>query len=342
VRVAHGVSSAIALTLVLALGAPAQVASATPADDLRTALTGYLSTVSADYTISVHELGEDGIEVGIDEHVRIEPASVVKLFYAWAALRRVDMGSLRLSQVMSNGLTWDRCITLMITISDNKCSADIRQALGNRTLNTLFAASGYSNTYIRLTARGAYNGKRTSAADTTLLFTRLEEGTLLTPASTTYFHELLKGQVWRTRINLGVPAGVRVENKGGDLVISSGATQSDAAIVRGPESTYVLTVYGRNNAAKADIAAISRIVFEHLQGQTVTTPASFSTFQYTAVGAVPVRAKPGGRILYRIPSGTLVKAYYSERNWMVVKQNHKRQGWVKFQHLRLRDQFRWQ
>ena len=51
----------------MALGAPAQVASATPADDLRTALTGYLSTVSADYTISVHELGVDGIEVGIEE-----------------------------------------------------------------------------------------------------------------------------------------------------------------------------------------------------------------------------------------------------------------------------------
>jgi beta-lactamase class A len=326
----------------MALGAPAQVASATPADELRTALTDYLSTVSADYTISVHELGEDGIDVGIDEHVRIEPASVVKLFYAWAALRRVDMGSLRLSQAMSNGLTWDRCLKLMITISDNKCSADIRQALGNRTLNTLFAASGYPDTYVRLTAGGGYNGKRTSAADTTLLLTRLESGTLLTPASTTYFHELLKGQIWRTRINLGVPTGVRVENKGGELVVSSGETQSDAAIVRGPESTYVLTVYGRNDATKADITAISRIVYEHIQGQTVTTPASFSTYQYNAVGSVPVRAKPGGRILYRIPSGALVKAYYSERNWVDVKQKNKRHGWVKFQHLRLRDQFRWQ
>jgi beta-lactamase class A len=326
----------------MALGAPVHGASATPADDLRTALTGYLATSSADYTVSLHELGDDGIDVGIDEHGRIEPASVIKLFYAWAALRRVDMGSLRLSQVMSNGLTWDRCLTLMITISDNSCSADIRQALGNRTLNTLFSSSGYPDTYVRLTARGAYNGKRTSAADTTLLLSRLEEGTLLTPASTTYFHELLKGQVWRTRINLGVPAGVRVENKGGELVVSSGETQSDAAIVRGPESTYVLTVYGRNDAAKADITAISRIVYEHLQGQPVTAPASFSTYQYNAVGSVPVRAKPGGRILYRIPSGTLVKAYYSERNWVNVKQKNKRHGWVKFQHLRLRDQFRWQ
>lgn len=315
--------------------------SATEASDLAAEITAYINTVESDYTVSVRELGDGGVNVGVDEHLRVEPASVIKLFYAWAALRRVDLGSLRLSQTMTNGLTWDRCIKLMITISDNKCSADIRIALGNRTLNALFAASGYPDTYIKLTAAGAYKTKRTSAADTTLLLSRLEEGTLLSPSSTEYFHQLLKDQVWRTRINLGVPAGVRVENKGGELWVSTGWTQSDAAIVRGPESTYVLAVYGRNEATKDSVARISRIVYEALQGDVVTAPARFTAYQYAAATSLSVRATPGGRILYTVPAGTSLKAYYSDRNWVQVKQSGHARGWVKFTQLRLRDQYRW-
>lgn len=316
-------------------------AFATEASDLAAEISAYTNTLDSDYTVSVRELGEGGVSVGVDEHLRVEPASVIKLFYAWAALRRVDLGSLQLSQTMANGLTWDRCMKLMITISDNKCSADIRIALGNRTLNSLFAASGYPDTYIKLTAAGAYKTKRTSAADTALLLSRLEEGTLLSPSSTAYFHQLLKDQVWRTRINLGVPAGVRVENKGGELWVSTGWTQSDAAIVRGAHSTYVLAIYGRNEASKAAVAGISRIVYESLQGEPVTNPASFSSYQFVSTKAITVRATPGGRVLYTVPAGKKLKAYVSDRNWIEVKRSHHARGWVKFTQLKLRDQYRW-
>lgn len=317
------------------------VASATPTTDLTSKIQAFTRTQAGLYTVSVRELGTDGITIGIDENLQVEPASVVKLFYAWATLRRVDMGSLRLSQTMSNGLTWDRCLKLMITISDNKCSADIRTALGNQTLNTLFAASGYSNTHIKLTAAGVYNGKRTSAADTSLLLARLESGTLLSPASTAYFHQMLKDQIWRTRLNLGVPVGVRVENKGGELWVSSGWTQSDAAIIRGPHSTYVVSVYGRNNATKPAISGISRIVYEHLQGEAVTTPATFSSYQFAATTAVAVRTTPGGAIRYTVAKGTSLMTFLSERNWVEVKASGKSHGWVQFQQLRLRDEYRW-
>lgn len=332
--------TAAVLAVVTAVAGIAPV-HATQSRDLATQIRSYTSTLESEYTVSVRELGPGGRTVAIDENLRVEPASVIKLFYAWAALRRVDLGSLRLTQAMQNGLTWDRCITLMITISDNKCSADIRTALGNQSLNSLFAASGFPNTFIRLTATGAYNGKRSSAADTSLLLARLEAGTLLSPQSTEYFHQLLKDQIWRTRINRGVPAGVPVENKSGELWVSTGWTQSDAAIVRGPESTYVISVYGRNEATKDAVAAISRIVYEFLQGESVTTPASFSTYQYTAAVSISVRATIGGRVLYTIPRGTLVKAFWSERNWVRVRQVGKPIGWAQFQQLSLRDQYRW-
>jgi beta-lactamase class A len=316
-------------------------ASATPSTDLTAQIQSYISTQPGAYTVSVRELGADGVTASIDENRQVEPASVIKLFYAWATLRRVDLGSLRLSQTMANGLTWDRCMKLMITISDNQCSADIRVALGNKTLNTLFAASGYPNTLIKLTAAGAYNGKRTSAADTALLLSRLEAGTLLSSASTTYFHQLLKDQIWRTRINLGVPVGVRVENKGGELWVSTGWTQSDAAIVRGPHSTYVLTVFGRNNATKPAITGISKIVYEFAQGEPVSTPATFSSYQFTATVGLSVRAKPGGAAKYSVVAGTSLMAFLSERNWVEVKASGKSHGWVQFQQLQLRDEYRW-
>lgn len=334
----------IVATIALAVSAGGTLSvpvHAAPAPDLTADIRAYIDSLPSDYTVSVRELGGQERTVGIDENLRVEPASVIKLFYAWATLRRVDLGSLRLSQTMPNGLTWDRCLKLMITVSDNKCSADIRVALGNRNLNALFAASGYPNTVIRLTASGAYNGKRTSAADTALLLTRLEQGTLLSPSSTTYFHQLLKDQVWRTRLNLGVPAGVRVENKGGELWVSTGWTQSDAAIVRGPRSTYVIAVFGRNEATKAAISGISQIVYEHLQDEVVTTPAQFSTYQFTAAVAMPVRSSFAGPIMYTIPKGTLVKLFYSERNWVKVRQVGKPLGWAQFQQLSLRDQYRW-
>lgn len=339
-RLTRFLSGVVLGTAVFASVTPA--AHAVAASDLAASIRAYIDTLPSDYTVSVRELDGDQRTIGIDENLRVEPASVIKLFYAWATLRRVDLGSLRLSQTMPNGLTWERCLTLMITVSDNKCSADIRTALGNRTLNTLFAASGYPNTGILLTATGAYNGKRTSAADTSLLLARLEQGTLLSPSSTTYFHQLLKDQVWRTRINLGVPAGVRVENKGGELWVTSGWTQSDAAIVRGPQSTYVITVFGRNEASKSVISGISRIVYEYLQDEPVTTPATFSTYQFTAAVAMPVRSSFGGRVLYTIPRGTLVKLFYSERNWVKVRQVGKPLGWALFPQLALRDQYRWE
>lgn len=230
----------------------------------------------------------------------------------------------------------------MITISDNKCSADIRTALGSTTLNTLFSSSGYPDTRINLSAGGAYKGMTSSTADTALLLTRLEEGTPLSPASTAYFHDLLKGQVWRTRINKGVPAGVPIENKGRELWVTGGWAQSDAAIVHGPHSTYVMSVSGRTEASKAHIAEMSRIVSEFLEGESVTTPAAWSTFQFQAAGASTVQATAGGRVLYRIPAGTLVKLFYSERNWVYVRQNGKAKGWTTFPSLTLRDSYRWE
>lgn len=308
---------------------------------LQTTLTNYFATKQAHYTLSVREIGGDQRQVGIDDRRHVEPASVIKLFWAWAALKRVDEGTLNLQAFLKPGFTWQTCINLMIRVSDNDCSAWIREALGNSTLNAQLIAEGYPDTQIVLDSNGKYKTKYTSAADTSLLLERLERGTLLAPISTLYFHNLLKAQTFRTRITPGVQKGVVVENKSGNFWVSSGWTESDAAIVRGPHSTYVLVVFGRDEAKKSDITTASKLVYQHLQGETVTLANVFPRRQYATKGLVWVRKTPGGRGIYQAKENVLVEVLYADRNWVKIKQNGKTAGFVKFSALRLRDAYIW-
>lgn len=332
---------AVVLVGILTVGTLPASASTASEEELRALVVDYVAGLDANYTVSVRELGDDGDVIGVSSTRHVEPASVIKLFYAWATLRRVDAGTLNLGSFVHKRITWRYCLTLMITVSDNKCSADIREALGNRTLNSLFAAQGFPDTRVKLNADGTYAGKYSSAADTSLLLRRLEEGTLLSAESTEYFHQLLKDQVWRTRVNKGVPAGIRVENKGGELWVPGGWTQSDAAIVRGPESTYVIVVYGRNDAVRTEIAELSKLVYQHLQKTSVSSVASFPRRQYVTRVDVIAKNKPRGTALYSISAGTLVQFTYTDRNWAQVKQDGKPLGWVLFSSLQLRGAYRW-
>lgn len=169
----------------------------------------------------------------------------------------------------------------------------------------------------------------------------MEQGALLSPSSTLYFHNLLKAQTFRTRITPGVQKGVVVENKGGNLWIAGGWTESDAAIVRGPQSTYVLVIYGRDEAKKAEIAAASKIVYSHIQRQNVTIPNAFPRRQYNTRWLVWVRKTPGGRGIYRAKKGVLVELLYADKDWVKIKQDGKTAGFVRFSSLKLRGAYIW-
>ena len=334
---------AIVLAVVIALVSVTMPAKASTISELalQSELTNYFATKHAHYTLSLREIGGDQHQVGIDATRHIEPASVVKLFWAWATLKKVDEGQLNLHDSLKPGFTWETCLNLMIKVSDNECSAWIRDALGNTTLNQQLIDAGYPDTHIVLDSHGKYKTKYTSAADTSLLLERLERGTLLSPASTTYFHNLLKAQTFRTRITPGVQKGVVVENKGGNLWLPSGWTESDAAIVRGPHSTYVLVIYGRDAAKKADIAGASKLVYEHLQNQTVTIANAFPRRQYTTRWLVWVRNSPGGRGIYQAKKNVPVELSYADRDWVKIKQNGKIAGFVRFSALKLSTDYIW-
>jgi beta-lactamase class A len=306
---------------------------------LAATLKTYLSTKKGKYSVTVTELDGEQRIMSLNGTRRVEPASTIKLFYAWAALRAVDEGTLSLGSRLSSGVTVGRCLTVMIQISDNQCAVELRLRLGMKKLNLLFKAEGYPNTYIALDSKGRYVTKRTSSDDLALLLARLEQGALLSEAGTNEFKNRLLSQIWRQRISSGVAAGTVVGSKSGQLWVPTGMVEADTAIIHGPKSTYVLTVVGTNGAAGSTVRSISSIVYRHLQGN-VTVWASFPLNQFATTTTVKLRKAPGSGTVKTLPAGTAVQVLSSIREWMRVKVGTK-YGWLPIQQLSLRTAYRW-
>lgn len=320
---------------------PSEATGLVTGPELTAAVRTQLADERGVYRLSVRELGGANRTIDIDGGHAMEPASSIKIFYAWLALKRVDSGRLSLSARLPSGVTWGKCLEVMIVVSDNLCSADIREALGNRWVNRAFANAGFDDTRVLLSPTGAYRGKRSSAADLTDFLVELESGNLLSSESTARMHELLRGQVWRTRIGGGTPQGVMVESKPGQLAVNNRMVETDAAIVRGPYSTYVISVMGENNAKKSAIRNISQIVYEGLQGESVALRASYPRAQYVARRNVGISSAYRGSVAAIVPSGRPVQLKLTSRLDAYVHVDGIGWGWVPFSRLRLRDEYRW-
>jgi Ca2+-binding RTX toxin-like protein len=306
---------------------------------LAAALQTYLSTKKGRYSVTVTELDGEQRSMSLYGARRVEPASTMKLFYAWATLRAVDEGTLTLATRLSSGISVGRCLTVMIQVSDNLCAVDLRMRIGMRKLNSLFTSEGYANTYIVLDSAGRYVTKRTSTDDLALLLARLQQGTLLSEAGTNEFKKLLLAQIWRQRISSGVAAGTVVGSKSGQLWVSTGMVEADTAVIHGAHSSYVLTVIGTHGAAGSTIRGISTIVYRYLQGD-LPVKASFPLNQFATTTKVKLRTSPGGSLVKYLPQGTAVQVIYSSRTWMRVKAGTS-YGWVSIQELSLRSAYRW-
>ena len=295
---------------------------ATSTAHLVSALQARLSTLPGQYSVSVRELSGLQIVVSLDGAVMQEPASVMKLFAAYAVLDRVDAGTLTLATPTRSGTTVGACLRVIIHVSDNDCHWDLVALIGNQALNDQFWAEGYTRTvYQGYNGNGTYfSSKHTSTNDVTLLLTRLHRGELLSPASTQLFIDLLETQVWRHRLPSGMPPGVPIANKTGYLWVSSGYIHADVAIVSAPTGPFVVSVIGSRNATAAGVRAIGTVVYEHFAGP-VGTPAGFAAENLVLTSAAPFYSGPGTGQLGVAAAGTRVAAYASRREWYQVIRN---------------------
>jgi beta-lactamase class A len=164
---------------------------------------------------------------------QVTSASLYKLFVAQRIYQRIDIGQLDYSRPAGggSGRNIDGCLTVMINVSDNTCGRALGAILGWGAQNQALSAEGYKQTNLA-------QPQQTSAADVGKLFSRLYDGTLLSPSSTQRFMGLLKDQRVNNRLPVGLPAGTVIAHKTGDL----DGVVHDAGIVYGPKTDYLVVV----------------------------------------------------------------------------------------------------
>jgi beta-lactamase class A len=177
----------------------------------------------------------------------------------------------------------DTLLRLMITRSSNFATNTLISLVGaegvNRTMRTLGAER-------ILVLRGVEDGKAfdkglnntTTARDLAIILRAIEEGTAASPEATREMKEILLAQEFNEKIPAGLPSGVRVAHKTGEITAHS----HDAAIVYPPgRSPYVLVVLTRGiqDGARSSelISDISSIIYARNTSTTIARRTTSKT-----------------------------------------------------------------
>lgn len=210
-------------------------------------------------------------------HAADEPiitASLYKLAVLAEAERRVDAGQLRYGDtitieeedITSDGsfepagtaLTLDEALEAMITISDNGAALALWHVLGAANINTTLKAAGISDFHV-FVAWGEDDNVATPRAVGTLL-TLLAKRQLISPAASDRMLVRLERQQINDRLPAGLPQGVVVAHKTGNL---PGLTH-DAGIIftpSGPRVVVAMTWDAYEADAFAFIANVASVVY---------------------------------------------------------------------------------
>ena len=185
------------------------------------------------------------------------------------SLNAAEDGDTTLYRRIGRRVPVDTLLRLMITRSSNLATNTLIALAGAVEVTSSMRNLGAEHIQVR---RGVEDGKAydrglnntTTARDLAVIMRSIEEGKGITPADRQAMLDILLAQEFNQKIPAGVPRGVRVAHKTGEITAHS----HDAAIVyprnRRP---YVLVVLTRGiaDATAADnlIADISRLVYAH-------------------------------------------------------------------------------
>ncbi|HEX6251895.1 MAG TPA: serine hydrolase [Gemmatimonadaceae bacterium] len=160
----------------------------------------------------------------------------------------------------------------MIVYSSNLATNALIALVGAERVNAMAAELGARNTRVLrgvqdLKAFEAGRNNTLTARDLAVLLRSVEQRVAVSPTAAVAMRDLLLAEEGNRRIRAGVPPGVAVASKTGEIT----AHYHDSAIVYPPgRAPYVLVVLTRGIAGDADgeglIAAISRAVWSHVMG----------------------------------------------------------------------------
>ena len=275
--------------------------------------------------------------VSIGPGERREPASMMKIFAAWAALKIVEQGRASLSTVLPSGVSLGTCLQVMIHASDNYCHSDIVHWISLPEVNRMIRAAGFVNTFYGNVAPGTsvlYAGNRSTSNDLAWMMQRLDDASILSRPLADHLLNLMGSQIFRNRIASGLPPGIKQSSKPGALWIASGLMQGDTAVVWGGRYKYTISIIGDGNPPQAALRAISRVVYQHLNG-AFGAAVVYPVQQMVTVRATALRTSAGGPLTVAIPAGTPLEVLDANRIWYQV-QYGSRKLWTIYSDLRNR------
>lgn len=186
------------------------------------------------------------------------------------SLKAADDGDTTLYSQVGQQVTVRELMRLMIVRSSNFATNELIELVGATRVTAGAHSLGATKTQV---LRGVEDQKAfdaglintITAADLATLLVEIENGRVLSPASSAGMREVLLAQEFNEKIPAGLPPGTRVAHKTGEIT----AVSHDAAIVypdgRKPYVLVVLTRGIQDGKASASlIADISRLVYAHV------------------------------------------------------------------------------
>lgn len=233
-------------------------------------ITRRLEEYQGDWSVYIKNL-ENGKTIQINEH-SMESASLIKLYIAGATYELIEQGKLEETGTITNALQQ------MIVVSDNESSNVLVRAMydengtfqdGLAVVNDFIARHGFTNTEqvngIADPSLWVSDGRvnMTSAADCGKLLEMVYNAELVSHFSSFRFEVLLNKQEVNYKIPDGLPAGVHISHKTGEV----DDTENDAAIIYTPYGDYIFCILSTDltdtGSAVDHIHEITRLVYDY-------------------------------------------------------------------------------
>lgn len=225
------------------------------------------SEYSAGGNVAVCAGKTDGAEFASAGGGAMQAASLIKLYVAGAVYENYGI----VSGQESYGGETESLLKSMITVSDNAACNTLVTRLGSGSaasgmslVNQYCADHGFPDTHMgRLMLQSNDMDDNYTSVQDCCNFLKMADSRQLQGSGEIL--SLMNQQQRRTKIPAGIPSGVTVGNKTGELA----DVENDAAIVYAPDGNYVICVMSENlanpGAARQFITRVSGVVYEILQ-----------------------------------------------------------------------------
>lgn len=221
-----------------------------------------LRSASGRYSVVVHSL-VDGRRASVNADREIEAASIYKLFVMYEVFRQERQGRFSFETVLTvtaraaaeslglptpaagDELTVRAALERMIQVSDNTCAVLLGDLVGWARMREALREIGIRDTEF-------WPELTTTAEDVDRLLTLIGAGQAVDRAASAEMLDILLGQRWNDRLPQGLPDGIRIGHKTGELP----GILHDAGIVVAPFGRYTIVVLseGGNRATFIELA----------------------------------------------------------------------------------------